>query len=1053
MRSIQKKLFRLLLLFSISLPAGALAQSTITGTVKDQAGTALPGASIRVLGDANAGAVTNDSGSYMLNLPAGRTTIMITSVGFLSQEVVIHGKSDINIVMVFDKTKLDEVVVTGYSNQKKKDITGSVAVVDMRNIKSIPAGSAMQALQGMASGVNVVSSGVPGAPSSIMIRGVTSFGNTQPLVLVDGIQTDMNTINTDDIESIQVLKDAGAAAIYGVRGSNGVIIITTKKGKVGAPVISYHGYYGVQIPNQGSNPLNELNSADYARLYKSVYPNTVLFANGIPDYTYGGAGGSGTGMAGDPAVDPSKYVLDPVNPLNNYIIQKLNKQGTDWYHAFFKNAPSTSQNITASGGTEKSSYMFSLGYLDQQGSVIETYLKRYSVRINTQFKPRDNIRFGENVYIFYEQNPAFTNQTDFNTVTELYQMLPIVPVYDIKGNFGGTFGGPELGSRYNPVATQMSTVNNRHYTWDVVGNAYAEIDFLKHFTFRSSFGGTIDNQYGQTFNFSPYWSPTDYTTPNSYSENSLFNSSYTFTNTLTYNNQIGKHNIKWLAGTEAIKNYGRAVGGGSQNFFSTDYNYLILNNGTSNVTNYSSAYENTLFSLFTRLDYSYDDRYLLSATLRRDGSSVFGADNRYGLFPSFSAGWRISKENFMENISWLNDLKLRVSYGILGSQNNVSPTNSLTLYGGGFATSYYDLAGSSNSIQPGFYQTNIGNPNTSWEQDAITNIGIDVTLLKKLSFSLEFYRKSINGLLFTEPLLATAGGATAPVINIGDIRNEGIDFTTRYQTNITKDLRFTLSANITTYKNTVINIPGPGYFDAAPQQQLGDLVRNEEGHPVSSFFGYQVIGLFQSADDVSKSPTQDGAAPGRFKYKDVNGDGAITPDDRTFIGNPNPNFTYGLNLQFEYKGFDLSAFFYGSQGNKIINTLRVNSDFFGTYLGGKSNDLLNAWTPGNTNTNIPKLESVNSFSTAQVMNSFFVEDGSYLRLKSLMLGYTINSATLKKLGISRSRIYVQAANLFTITKYSGMDPELVGPSASFGIDAGNYPGNLQNFLVGLEISF
>ena len=353
----------------------------------------------------------------------------------------VNNRTSISIILIADKMKLDEVVVTGYSNQKKKDITGSVAVVDMRSIKSIPAGSAMQALQGQASGVNVVSSGVPGASSTILIRGVTSFGNTQPLVLVDGVQTDMNTINTDDIESIQVLKDAGAAAIYGVRGSNGVIVITTKKGKSGAPIVSYHGYFGVQMPRQGDDPLNELNSTDYARLYKTVYPNTVLFSNGIPDYMYGGSGGSGIGMEGDPSVDPSKYVLDPVNPLNNYIIQKANKTGTDWYHAFFKPAPTTSHNITASGGTDKSNYLFSLGYLNQQGSVIQTYLKRYSARVNTQYKIRKNIRIGENAYIFYQQNPAFNNQADFNTVTQLYQMLPIVPVYDIKGNFGGTFGG------------------------------------------------------------------------------------------------------------------------------------------------------------------------------------------------------------------------------------------------------------------------------------------------------------------------------------------------------------------------------------------------------------------------------------------------------------------------------------------------------------------------------------------------------------------------------------------------------------------------------------
>jgi TonB-linked SusC/RagA family outer membrane protein len=1047
-----KKSFYLLLLFSILLPAIVLAQATVMGTVKDESGAGLFGASVSITGDTTIGTITNASGNFTLHLPAGRMLLTVTSIGYQSQNISVNNRANIIIVLVSDKMKLDEVVVTGYSNQKKKDITGSVAVVDMQSIKSIPAGSAMQALQGQASGVNVVSSGVPGAQSTIQVRGVTSFGNTQPLVLVDGIQTDMNTISADDIESIQVLKDAGAAAIYGVRGSNGVIVITTKKGKSGVPTISYHGYYGRQIPNQGSNPMKELNAPDYARLYKIVYPNTVLFANGIPDYMYGGAGGSGIGNEGDASVNPSKYVFDPVNPLNNYIIQKLNKQGTDWFHAFFKPAPTTSHCVTASGGTARSSYLFSLGYLNQEGTVIQTYMKRYSARINTQYKVRDNIRIGENVYIFYEQNPTFSNQVDFNTITQLYQMPPIVPVYDIKGNFGGTFGGPELGSRYNPVATLMSTVNNRHNVWDIVGNAYAEVDFLKHFTVRTSFGGTIDNQYGQTFSFTPYWSPTDYTTPNSYSESALYNSSSTWTNTLTYTNQLGKHNVKVLLGSEAIKNYGRSVTGGSRNFFSTNFDYLILNNGTSNVTNSSSAYTNTLFSLFSRLDYSFNDKYLLSATLRRDGSSVFGPEKRYGLFPSFSAGWRVSNENFMKGITWLNDLKLRGSYGVLGSQNNVSPTNSLTLYGGGFSNSYYDISGNG-TLRRGFFQTNIGNPGTSWEQDVISNIGFDATFLNKISVSLEFYRKSVNGLLFTQPLLATAGGAAAPIINIGDIRNEGLDFTAKYAGKISRDLNFNVSANITSYKNTVINIPGPGYFDAASQQQLGTLVRNQEGHPVSSFFGYDVIGLFSSADDVIKSPKQDGAAPGRFKYRDVNGDGAITTSDRTFIGNPNPNFTYGVNLQVEYKGFDLSAFFYGSQGNKIINALKVNTEFFGTYLSNKSTDLLHAWTPQNTNTNIPKLESVNSFSTAQVMNSFFVEDGSYLRLKSLMLGYTINSATLKKLGITRPRVYLQAANLFTLTKYSGLDPELVGPSSSFGIDWGNYPGNFQNFLLGIDISF
>lgn len=1045
--------FHLLLLFSFLLPATVFSQVLIKGQVRNETGIGVPGVSIRAGNGGNAGALTDSVGNYRLQAPAGVLELHVTAVGYQRQDVPINNRTNIDILLVTDKVKLDEVIVTGYSAQKKKDITGSVAVVDMKSIKSIPAGSAMQALQGQASGVNVVTSGVPGAKSNILVRGITGFGDTQPLVLIDGVQGNMNTINADDIESIQVLKDAGAAAIYGVRGSNGVIVITTKKGKIGAPTISYHGYFGMQLPKQGHNPLNELNTTDYVRLYKTVYPNTSLFRNGIPDYMYGGKAGSGTGMEGDPAVDPSKYVLDPVNPLNNYIIQKVNKQGTDWYHAFFKPAPMTSHNITASGGTEKSTYLFSLGYLNQQGTVVETYLKRYSARINTEFRIRPNIRIGENAYVFYEQNPSFTNQQDFNTVTQLYQMLPFVPVYDIKGNFGGTFGGPELGSRYNPVATLESTRNNRRNIWDIIGNVYAEVDFLRHFTVRTSIGGTIDNQYTQAFSFSPYWSPTDYTSLNGYSEGALYNSNSTWTNTLAYNNQIGKHSIKLILGSEAIRNYGRTVGGGSKNFFSTDFNYLVLNNGTTNVTNYSTAYVNTLFSLFSRLDYNYNDKYLLAVTVRRDGSSVFGSERRHGVFPSFSAGWRVNSENFLKDVSWLNDLKLRGSYGVMGSQNNINPSNAFTLYGGGFANSYYDIAGGSNTIQQGFYQSNIGNSNTGWEEDVVLNAGLDMTFLNRISLSLEYYRKSINGLLFTEPLPATVGGATAPVINIGDIRNQGFDLSIGYKGRIARDLDFDVNANITTYRNEVIKIPGPGYFDAAAQQQLGNIVRNQEGHAVSSFFGYKVAGLFSSDDDVNKSPRQDGAAPGRFKYMDINGDGVISPDDRTFIGNPNPDFTYGLNLRLAYKGFDLSAFFYGSQGNEVANMIKVNTHFFGTYLGGKSNDLLRAWTPENTGTDIPKLESINSFSTAQVMNSFFVEDGSYLRLKSLILGYTFKLAPLKKLGIANSRLYLQAANLFTLTRYSGMDPELMGSSASFGIDLGNYPGNFRNFLFGIDLTF
>ena len=369
----------------------------------------------------------------------------------------------------------------------------------------------------------------------------------------------------------------------------------------------------------------------------------------------------------------------------------------------------------------------------------------------------------------------------------------------------------------------------------------------------------------------------------------MFNSSWTWTNTLTYNQVFGAHNVKLLAGSEAISNKGRAVGGSSSGFF---YQCQLpsLSNGTSGVTNYSNAYANSLYSLFARLDYSFNNKYLLAATVRRDGSSRFSEDKRYGVFPSFSLGWRVSKEGFMQNISWINDLKLRGSWGKLGSQNNVSPTNAFTLYNSNFGTSYYDINGSG-SIEQGFYQSSFGNVNTSWEEDVITNVGIDATLFNnKLDISVERYKKEVNGLLFPQPLPATTGGASSPVINIGDIKNKGWDISAAYHGKAGRNFQYTVAANITTYKNSIANIPGPGYFDV-------DIARNQKGHPVGSFFGYDVIGFFNDSADIAKSPTQEAAAPGRFKYRDVNGDGQITPDDRTFYGDPNPDFTVWFELK------------------------------------------------------------------------------------------------------------------------------------------------------------
>ncbi|MEO5997489.1 MAG: TonB-dependent receptor [Chitinophagaceae bacterium] len=1029
----------------------ASAQSRITGKVIGN-GDNLPtaGAAVLVKGT-SLGTSTDSSGSFSINAKRG-DVLVISSVGYLPQEIIVASSSHYSITLSASTNSLTDVVVTGYTSQKKKDITGSVSVVDMKSLKTIPTGSAVVALQGQAAGVNIISSGAPNGSSNIFIRGISSFGDTRPLVLVDGVESNLDQINANEIESVQVLKDAGAAAIYGVRGSNGVIIVTTKKGKPGAPTITYDAFYKQQVP-LSNNPFNLLKSADYARLSKIAYPTGTLFANGLPDYIYKGPGVSGTGKEGDAAVDPSKYNFDVANPNNNYIIQKVNKTGTDWFDEVFNPAPMTNHNLTASGGTDRSKYLFSVGYLNQQGTLIETFLKRYSARINTEFKIGDHIRIGENAYWYATNYNGFNNLQEGSAITYTYRQMPIIPVYDIKGNFGGMFGGPDLGNSFSPVAVQNRTLNNRNNTWMMTGNAYAEVDFLKHFTIRTSFGGSVGNNYFINFAYNRYNDAEGYGGLNALSENSGYTQYRIWTNTANYTNTIGKHSFSVLAGTEAVKYSGRNVTGSRSSFFSNDFNYLLLGNGNLNLANSSSAYNNTLFSLFGRLDYSYGDRYLVGLTIRRDGSSKFGSDNRYGVFPSVSLGWRVSEEAFMKDVAWLNDFKLRGSYGILGSQSNIDPANAFTVYGSAIGNSYYDINGTNNSSQQGFYQTRNGNVQTGWEKDIITNFGFDATILNnKIDLSVEYYKKTVNGLLFPQPLPATAGGAAAPVVNIGDIQNTGFDISANYHGHIGNDVNFVVGANITTYKNDIVSIPGSKYFETS-SSRFGNIVRNQVGQPVSSYFGYDVIGLFQSDQDVTKSPKQDRAAPGRFKYRDVNGDGAITPNDRTFIGNPNPDFTYGVNMGVNVKNVDLSAIFYGSQGNDIYNLVKWYTHFFSGFRGGRSNDLLNAWTPENTKTNIPKIENEGGFSTAGVSNSFYIEDGSFLKLRSLMLGYKITSATLDRYKIKGVRLYAQAANLFQITKYSGLDPELGGNSADFGIDRGNYPNNEKSFVVGLNLSF
>lgn len=1047
----------LLALFLVFFSFNVFAQKAVTGKVTNKAnGQPIVGATIQVKGTTTV-SLTNNEGVFTIN--AGPKSVLVVSVvGFETVEQSVAGKSEFSFALTETTSQLNEILVTGYSAQRKKDITGSVSVVNVKDLKAVPAGSPEQMLQGRASGLNVITSGQPGSGSNIRIRGITSFGNVDPLVIVDGVQGSLTNLNVSEIESIQVLKDAGAASIYGVRGSNGVIVVTTKKGKSGRATVTYDAYVGTQRP-KGGNAFNLLNTQGMADLTWLALKNSgqtlthPQYGNGatpvIPDYILNG---SNSGVVGTiSAADLAKYNTTDFNK-GIYQIVAANKAGTDWFHEVFSPATIQSHTVSASGGSDKNSYFFSLNAFNQQGTLMGTYLKRYSARVNTTFNIKNNIRVGENLYIYTRENPRISNQDEGNAISMSYREQPIIPVFDINGGFAGT-AAKGLGNASNPVANQMRTFDNKGNSWNIEGNMFAEVDFLSHFTARTAFGGTMANGYYYNYGYRTYENAEN-NGSNSFSENAYYDRQWTWTSTVKYSNVFaGKHAVTALAGVEAVEAYGRGVGGGALGYFTDNPTYRTLNGGSSGFTNYSYAYQNSLYSLFGKVDYAYNDKYLLSATVRRDGSSRFGPDKRYGVFPSFALGWRISREKFMENVKWIDDLKIRGSWGKLGNQANVDPANAFSQFGSSAGSSFYDINGTSSSSVQGFYATRIGNPKTGWEEDILTNFGFDAQLFRnKVDLSVEYYQKKINGLLFVDQAPATVGGASLPNVNIGDIQNKGVDASVTYHGSPTKDLKYDVGVIFTSYRSNITSIPGD-YFDAGGSR-IGSFVRNQVGHPIGSFFGYEVVGLFQDAADVTKSPVQDGAKPGRFKYRDANGDNKITDADRVYFGNPNPKYTLGLNLGVNYKNWDISTFLYGSFGNDVINYVRYWTDFYPSFQGVKSLDALNkSWLPTRTNTTVPIAENDASFSTNQVPNSYYKENGSYLRMKSLIVGYTMPAAQLKKWGIEKLRFYVQAANLFTITKYTGLDPELSGSNAAFGIDYGNYPNNQKNFNFGVNVTF
>ncbi len=1031
---------------------GAFAQMLIHGRVTDADNAPLQGVTLLIKGK-KTGAQTDANGVFQLHAIPG-DALIFSYVGFEPLEIKITSDSIINPVMIKSNNNLNEVVVTGYMTEKVKDLTGSVAIVKPKDLTAVPAGQVEPMLQGRVAGMNVITQGLPGANTLISIHGYGNFGDVAPLYIIDGIPGDINDLNPDDIQSVQVLKDAGSAAIYGVRGANGVIEITTRKGKAGNTVVNFENYLGYQIPLKKGYDL--LNPQEMAEVTWDAYKNAgqplndPQYGSGpvpvLPDYVL--AGSQGGLFEGDPATNASLYNIDP-NAGDIYQIAKANKAGTDMFHAIYSPAFSQNYTLTASGGNEKNKFLFSAGYLNQQGTLIETYLKRFTVRINSEFNLLNTVRIGENVQLSSKETPNYYGgapvQGGFfpsqNTLSN-----PILPLYDIKGN--PYSAPPGLGFPVNIWGLENAKYGKQN-NWIILGNLYMDLDFAKYFTFRTNFGGTFNDEYYYQFN------PRGIPLPgaqNSLFEGSGYNEKWSWQNTILFHKQFHEdHDVKFLVGTEYISSYGRSLSGSRVGFFTDDPNYSYLSNGgVMGQNNASQAFNSSLYSIFGRLDYAYQGKYLLMGTLRRDGSSVFGSENRYSYFPSVSGGWRISKESFAREWNWITELKLRGSWGKLGFDGNTPLINQFTLYGGDPGSSFYDIRGTSNVATQGFRQTNIGNPKTGWQTDIQTNIGLDGILWNnKLSFSADYYIKKSTGLLFPLSLPYLLGGATAPYINVGDVENHGIDLLLGSKGNISRNLRYDVTATFTSYNNKIVKLNnGQDEFDSF-------IWRNQVGHPISSFYGYKIIGFFNSQADVDKSPKQDEAAPGRFKYLDADNNGRISDSDRVFLGNPNPKFSLGLNIAFSYKNFDFSTFFYGVFGNDVLNAVRLGIDFFPGPQGKSKTLKYDSWTPTHQNATVSINENLTSFSTNATPNSYGIENGSYFKNKSMILGYTFNKDLLQKIRMKQLRVYIQAANLFTFTKYTGLDPESVGTGnvANFGVDNGNYPNNQKQWLIGLNVGF
>jgi len=1012
-------------------------QRSVRGNVTDNEGNPLPGVTISVKGTTR-GTTTDLNGNYILENIDSQTTLVATFIGYRSQEIVIGDRSQVNISLEQALYDIDEVVVVGYGVQKKSVVTGAISGTNAKEIQNQPVYRVDQALQGRVSGVTfAATSGQPGTSTTVRVRGTTSINNSDPLYVVDGIPLTGNIeyLNQNDIESIEVLKDAASAAIYGARAAAGVILVTTKKGSLGAARISYNGYYGLQGP---ARKLDMLNATEYATLYNEMLDNSgkePLFE------------------------DPEAF-----------------GEGTDWQEAIFSYS-SVIQNhdVNISGGTDKLNYYSSFGYFGNEGIVTPevSYFKRYNFRLNTDYKLKDWLTFGEKLsYSYSQRNAIEDNNNASGVLMNALHIDPITPVIEtdpaklnsppyttgqcLQDENGNYYSFPYYSTRTNPLIWAYYQTN-LPISHNVNGNFYVELNPIKNLTLRSSVGIGGIFSTGESYTSAVYMNPSTYYLTDAYTVSFLSSYFWNLENTVSYNLRSGKHNFVFLAGTgNYVDNISQYVALQYQDLPVDNFEDASLNWPVTDTDKKASGAEGNvhkLNSLYGRLIYDYDEKYLFTGIIRRDGSSRFGTNNKFGIFPSVSAGWVVSREAFWNQNKIVNFLKIRASYGETGS-DNIGDFKYVSVMQGNRNYTIGD------QLFIGYAPEAIANPDLKWETTTQLNIGFDATFLEDLRLTFDWFDKRTSDMLMTVQVPSYAGAGN-PTGNVASMKNTGIEAELGYRKTIGK-FAIDLSGNASYIKNEVTDIGENEFVKGGLNvyQTSYEITRISVGLPFNYFYGFEHDGIFQNEEEVASYVNTEGqmilpdARPGDFKWKDLSGDGSITEADRKYLGNSLPDWTYGMNISASWNNFDLSMFGQGAHGNLIFDHIRYGDQPTDNW----TSPVLDRWHGEGTGNSVPIMKESDPNENFLKPSQYQLFSGSYFRLKNAQIGYSLPEALLSKIRIEKLRFYVSASNLFTITKYPGYDPEIgsqktiYGGDVAMGVDRGVYP-QARGYMIGLNITF